>query len=46
MNFRFENLHELLKLLKEEGGTIVGDVEEYSYGIFGWILDPEGNKMQ
>ena len=46
MNFRVENLHELLDVLKEEGVTIVGEVEEYDYGKFGWILDPEGNKIE
>ncbi len=45
-NFRVENLHELLKVLKEEGITVVGEVEEYDYGKFGWILDPEGNKIE
>jgi len=45
-NFRVENLIELLKVLKEEGVTIVGEVEEYSYGKFGWILDSEGNKIE
>ena len=46
MNFRVKNLHELLSVLKEEGVTIVGEVEEYDYGKFGWILDPEGNKIE
>ncbi len=46
MNFRVENLIELLKVLKEEGVTIVGEVEEYEYGKFGWIVDPEGNKIE
>ena len=46
MNFRVENLVELLKVLKEEGVTIVGEMEEYDYGKFGWILDPEGNKIE
>ena len=46
MNFRVENLHELLAVLKTEGVTIVGEVEEYEYGKFGWILDPEGNKIE
>ena len=46
MNFRVEYLHELLAVLKEEGVTHVGDVEEYDYGKFGWILDPEGNKIE
>ncbi|HPF97565.1 MAG: VOC family protein [Flavobacteriaceae bacterium] len=46
MNFRVENLEELLKALKEEGVTIVGDMQTYDYGKFGWILDPEGNKIE
>ncbi len=46
MNFRVENLEELLKTLKKEGVTVVGDIEEYDYGKFGWILDPEGNKIE
>jgi len=45
-NFRVENLVELLATLKQEGVTVVGEVEEYSYGKFGWILDPEGNKIE
>lgn len=46
MNFRVENLKELLKVLKEEGVEVVGEMEEYDYGKFGWILDPEGNKIE
>jgi predicted enzyme related to lactoylglutathione lyase len=46
MNFRVENLHELLATLKEEGVTVVDKVEEYDYGKFGWIIDPEGNKIE
>jgi len=45
-NYRVENLHELLKVLKEEGVTIVGEVQEYEYGKFGWILDNDGNKIE
>jgi len=46
MNFRVENLEELLKLLKAEGVEVVGEIETYDYGKFGWILDPEGNKIE
>ena len=46
INFRVENLEDLLAALKEEGVTIVGEPEEYNYGKFGWILDPEGNKIE
>lgn len=46
MNFRVENLESLLAALREEGVTIVGEIEEYEYGKFGWIMDPEGNKLE
>lgn len=45
-NYRVENLVELLKALREEGVQIVGEVEEFEYGKFGWIMDPEGNKIE
>ena len=46
MNFRVENLEELLAVLREEGVDIVGDLETYEYGKFCWIMDPEGNKIE
>lgn len=45
-NYRVENLVELLKILKEEGVEIVGEMQEFSYGKFGWIMDPDGNKVE
>ncbi|MFK7831881.1 MAG: VOC family protein [Winogradskyella sp.] len=45
-NYRVENLEELLVTLKEEGVTIVGEMETYDYGKFGWILDNEGHKIE
>jgi len=46
MNFRVHDLEALLDVLKQEGVTIVGNMETYAYGKFGWILDPEGNKIE
>ncbi len=46
MNYRVHDLEALLKVLKEEGVTIVGEMETYDYGKFGWIVDPEGNKIE
>lgn len=46
INYLVENLVELLEALKSEGVTIVGEMQEYPYGKFGWILDPEGNKIE
>jgi len=45
-NYRVENLVELLKVLKEEGVEIVGEMQDYPYGKFGWIMDPDGNKIE
>ena len=46
INFRVENLTELLEALKREGVTTLGEIEECDYGKFGWILDPNGNKLE
>lgn len=45
-NFRVRNLEALLEQLKEEGVTVIGEMETYDYGKFGWILDLEGNKIE
>ena len=45
-NFRVEDLENLLKKLADEGVTIIGKMETYEYGKFGWIVDPEGNKIE
>lgn len=46
LNFRVENLDELLKALREEGVHVFDETEDGDYGKFGWILDPEGNKIE
>jgi predicted enzyme related to lactoylglutathione lyase len=46
LNYRVENLQELLTQLRKEGVQVVGEIETYEYGRFGWIMDPEGNKVE
>ena len=46
INYRVENLDALLAALREEGVTVDDRVEEYDYGRFGWITDPEGNRIE
>ena len=46
INFRVENLEELLILLKQEGVEQIGNMDSYSYGKFAWIMDPDGNKIE
>jgi len=45
-NYRVDDLEKLLKVLQDEGVTIVGDMETYEYGKFAWALDNEGNKIE
>jgi predicted enzyme related to lactoylglutathione lyase len=46
MNFRVADLDGLLKALKEEGVEIDPHREDYEYGRFAWIMDPEGNRIE
>ena len=46
INYRVENLEELLAELKDSGVQVVGEIEKFDYGKFGWVLDPEGNKIE
>ena len=46
INYRVENLTGLLEEFRNNGVEIVGDLEEYEYGKFAWIVDPEGNKIE
>jgi predicted enzyme related to lactoylglutathione lyase len=46
INFVVKDLDRLLHHLKQHGVTTLSRVEEYTYGRFTWILDPEGNKIE
>ena len=46
VNYRVADLHALLKALKEEGCNVLEKVDESEYGKFGWVVDPEGNKVE
>jgi len=45
-NYRVDNLVELIDELRKEGVQVVGEIEVYDFGKFGWIMDPEGNKVE
>lgn len=46
VNYRVEDLRALLELLKSEGCSVMDKVDDSEYGKFGWVLDPEGNKIE
>jgi predicted enzyme related to lactoylglutathione lyase len=46
INLQVENLDEALAQLKREGVDVDPKVESYDYGKFGWIMGPEGNRVE
>lgn len=46
INYRVADLESLLETLEEEGVEIVGEMQEFEYGKFGWIIDPNGIKIE
>ena len=46
INYRVHDLDALIATLRAEGVTIEGDIQESEYGKFGWVIDPEGNKVE
>jgi predicted enzyme related to lactoylglutathione lyase len=46
VNYRVEDLHAVLAALRAEGCQVEDRAEESEYGKFGWVVDPEGNKIE
>jgi len=46
VNYRVEDLHALLAALRAEGCNVDPKTEESEFGKFGWVIDPEGNKLE
>lgn len=46
VNYRVADLHALLAALCEEGCHVLDKVDDSEYGKFGWVIDPEGNKVE
>jgi len=46
VNYRVDDLHALLAALRAEGCEVDEKVDESEYGKFGWVMDPEGNRIE
>jgi predicted enzyme related to lactoylglutathione lyase len=46
INYRVEDLHALVGVLREEGCNVLEKIDESEYGKFAWVIDPEGNKVE
>jgi predicted enzyme related to lactoylglutathione lyase len=46
VNYRVADRHALLKALRAEACNVLEKIDESEYGKFGWVIDPEGNKVE
>jgi len=46
INYRVADLHGVLQALRGEGCNVLEKVDDSEYGKFGWVMDPEGNKVE
>lgn len=46
INYRVADLKSLLEVLRSEGCHVLDKTDDSEYGKFGWVMDPEGNKVE
>lgn len=46
INYRVADLVGLLAALRSEGCNVLEKTDDSEYGKFGWVIDPEGNKVE
>ncbi len=46
INYRVDDLHALLAQLRAAGCAVEDKVDDSEYGKFGWVMDPEGNRIE
>ena len=46
VNYRVDDLDALLQALRDEGCNVLEKADDSEYGKFGWVMDPEGNKVE
>lgn len=46
INYRVDDARALHQALKDEGCNVLDKIDESEYGIFAWVMDPEGNKVE
>jgi catechol 2,3-dioxygenase-like lactoylglutathione lyase family enzyme len=46
INYRVANLRSVLDELRAEGCVVDDKIEESEFGKFGWVMDPERNRLE
>ena len=45
-NLVVDDLEGALQQVQKGGARLIGEVESYDFGSFGWFVDPDGNKVE
>ena len=46
INYRVDDMTGLLEQLRKNDVAIVGGPEHHENGVFAWVMDPDGNKVE
>ena len=46
VNYRVEDLRAVVAALIAEGCKVLDKIDDTEYGMFAWVIDPEGNKVE
>jgi predicted enzyme related to lactoylglutathione lyase len=46
INYRVDNLDFVLASLRQEGCNVEDKIDSSAFGKFGWLMDPEGNRIE
>lgn len=46
INYRVDDLAGLLAKLRADGCQVLDKTDDSEFGKFGWVMDPEGNKVE
>lgn len=46
VNYRVDDLDGMVDKLRAEGCAVDDKVQKSEYGNFGWVMDPEGNRIE
>jgi predicted enzyme related to lactoylglutathione lyase len=45
-NLVVDDLEGALQQVEKGGAKLIGEIESYNFGSFGWFVDPDGNKVE
>jgi predicted enzyme related to lactoylglutathione lyase len=46
INYRIDNMDEIIAQLKNAGTELLKGPEYHENGVFAWVMDPDGNKIE